>query len=130
MSAAPNSRRTVAEINFGESTGIGFNIGNRSIHQFWHLFSAQFRGVLLAPQRRPDSGKVAWTWREPAENAPLTPQELALVRQRLSEASRLLTGGGAGKGLLDEGATGGLDGQVREKVRTAARCHRRGRAVN
>ena len=116
MSASPTSRRAVAEINFGEGQSAAFNLGSRSIHQFWHLFSSHFRGVLLTPQRRPDSGKIAWTWREKAEDNPLTAAELTDVRRRLTEGNRLLTGGGAGRGLVDDSPGGNLDAQVREKA--------------
>jgi len=118
MSPPRTTRRAVAEINFGEGQAIRFTAGNRSIHQLWHLFSAQFRHVLLAPQRRPDSGRVAWTWRESVENRPVTATELAEVRRRLAEASRSLAGGFGGLGSDDEspGSGGALEKQVHAAV--------------
>lgn len=87
MSAAPIMRRMVAEI---EGQAVNFRIGSRTIHQFWHLFSAHFRALLITPQRRPDSGNVAWSWREASESRPVTASELAEIRRRLTEANRLL----------------------------------------
>ena len=118
MSAPRTTRRAVAEINFGEGQAIRFTAGNRSIHQFWHLFSAQFRHVLLSPQRRPDSGRVAWTWREAMEDRPVTPAELAEVRRRLSEANRMLGGGFAGSDRDDDGPGGG-GGALEKQVHAA-----------
>jgi Carboxypeptidase regulatory-like domain len=118
MNASPTTRRAVAEIDFGEGRGALFKIGNRSIHQFWHLFSSHFRNVLLAPQRRPDSGRVAWTWRESLEKRPVTATELVELRRRLTEASRSLAGGFGGLDRGDEGPGGSatLEGQVRASV--------------
>ncbi len=119
MSTAPTTRRAAAEINFGEGEDMSFKIGNRSIHQFWHLFSAHFRHVLLAPQRRPDSGRLAWNWREAIERRPVTATELAEVRRRLSEANRSLAGGFSGLEPDDDTPDGGattLEGQVRASV--------------
>ncbi len=115
MCASPSSHRTTAEINFGDGRSAEFSIGNRSLHQFWHLFSSPVRNVLLAPQRRPDTGKVAWIWREAAEASPLTAQEMADVRRRLTEANRLLSASSQGKIRIDD-AAGELDAQVREKA--------------
>src|SRR4051812_47322782 len=112
MCAAPSVRRVAAQI---EGQAAVYRIGNRSIHQFWHLFAAQFRHALLAPQRRPDSGRVAWTWREETESRPVTATELTEVRRRLSEAVRSLT---RGFDDLDRGDSeaDSLDGQVRAAV--------------
>ena len=112
MSAAPAIRRAAAEI---EGQAALYRIGSRSIHQFWHLFAAHFRHVFLAPQRRPDSGRVAWTWREDTESRPVTSTELTEVRRRLSESLRSLT---RGFDDLDRGdATAeSIDGQVRAAV--------------
>ncbi len=92
MSSASTTRRAVAEIDLSGSHSGGFRIGNRSIHGFWHLFSSHFRHVLVAPQRRPESGGVAWAWREEGDPRPVTAAELAEVRRRLSESSRSLGG--------------------------------------
>jgi hypothetical protein len=116
MSASPASRRAMAEIDFGDGTNATFKIGSRSIHQFWHLFSSHFRYVLLAPQRRADSGKVAWTWREAAEKRPVTATELVEVRRRLSEANRSLAGGFGGIGRRDDEEASSLESQVRATV--------------
>jgi len=114
MSAASPTRRAAAEI---EGQAALYRIGTHSIHQFWHLFAAHFRHVLLAPQRRPDSGRVAWTWREETENRPVTATELTEVRRRLSESNRsLVRGFDLDPG--DESASGAekLEGQVRAAV--------------
>jgi hypothetical protein len=116
MSASPASRRAMAEIDFGDGANVTFKVGNRSIHQFWHLFSSHFRYVLLAPQRRADSGKVAWTWREAAEKRPVTATELVEVRRRLSEANRSLAGGFGGIGRRDDDEGSSLESQVRATV--------------
>jgi len=79
-------RRAVAEIRFGEDRAGLTKVGGRSIHQYWSLLSPHFRDVLLAPQRRSDDGGVAWTWREAADNKPLTAAELMSVRKRLERA--------------------------------------------
>ncbi len=115
MSAAPSTRRAAAEI---EGQAAQYRIGNRSIHQYWHMFAAHFRHVLLAPQRRPDSGRVAWTWREETEARPVTATELTEVRRRLSEAVRSLTRGFGGLDREEASETGAesLDGQVRAAV--------------
>ena len=117
MSAPVPSRRAVAEIDFGDVPAAA-KIGNRSIHQFWHLFSSHFRFVLLAPQRRPDSGRVAWTWREPGEHRPVTATELADVRRRLAEAATSLSGGYGELDREEEERSGAaiLEGQVRSSV--------------
>ncbi|HEY4248945.1 MAG TPA: hypothetical protein VGM64_19125 [Lacunisphaera sp.] len=116
MSASPASRRAIAEIDFGDGANVSFKVGNRSIHQFWHLFSSHFRHVFLAPQRRADSGKVAWTWREAGEKRPVTATELAEVKRRLSEANRSLSGGFGGMGRRDDDEASSLEGQVRASV--------------
>ena len=113
MPSAPTSRRAVAEIDFSGRESAAPRIGNRSIHGFWHLFSSHFRQVLVAPQRRPDSGRVAWTWSEVSDKRPVGAPELAEVRRRLSEASRSLSGS-LGGDRDDPGAGGAstLEGQV------------------
>ena len=116
MSASSATRRAIAEIDFGDGANVSFKVGNRSIHQFWHLFSSHFRHVLLAPQRRADSGKVAWTWREAGEKRPVTATELVEVRRRLSEANRSLVGGFGGIGPRDDDDASSLEGQVRASV--------------
>ncbi len=116
MSASPATRRAVAEIDFGDGAAVSFKVGNRSIHQFWHLFSSHFRHVLLASQRRADSGKVAWTWREAGEKRPVTATELVEVRRRLAEANRSLAGGFGGMGRADDDEASSLEGQVRDSV--------------
>ncbi len=116
MSAAPSTRRAIAEIDFGDGAAVSFKVGNRSIHQFWHLFSSHFRFVLLAPQRRAGSGKVAWTWREPGEKRPVTATELVEVRRRLSEGNRSLAGGFGGIGRGEDDEASSLEGQVRAGV--------------
>ena len=87
MSDSDNPRRVVAEIRAGADQSAIPQIGSRSIHQYWQLLSVDFQGILLAPQRRPDDGGVAWTWREPAGCKPVTPAELSVVREQLTEAS-------------------------------------------
>ena len=114
MSSAPTSRRAVAEIDFSGSEFSAYKIGNRSIHGFWHLFSAHFRHVLVTPQRRPDSGRVAWTWREAPDGRPATAAELAEVRRRLSDARGLLAGNPVGSDREEGGgnAVATLEAQV------------------
>lgn len=113
--ATTDGKRTVAEIDFNQAQASSAKIGNRSIHQFWHIFGAQFRGVLLAPQRRPESGKVSWVWREPADPGVFTGAELAEVRRRLLAGNRALSGGVVGDD--DEpGGTRSIDSQVRASV--------------
>lgn len=119
MCASANPRRASAEIDSAADAPADFKIGDRSIHHFWHLFSPHFRSVFLAPHRRPDSGRVAWTWREPPENRPVTAIELAEVRRRLAEAAASLAGefGGLARDELDASA---LERQVREIVTAMA----------
>jgi hypothetical protein len=117
MSEARSLRRVVAEIDAAASQAGGAAIGSRSIHQFWHLFAAEFRGVLLAPRRRPDSGNITWSWREPPDGPPCTAAELAGVRHRLTTANRSLQArAGVLAGDHDEGEGDSLEGQVRLRV--------------
>lgn len=116
MSGAAKSRRAEAEIDAAAAVSGCAGIGSRSIHQFWHLFAAHFRGILLPPRRRPDSGKVAWGWREPLVNQALTAAELAEVRRRLAQASRALTGAPGQAGSSQDADDDSLDAQVRARV--------------
>jgi len=105
MSGSRSSCRAVAEIRTGENQMAGARIGNRSIHQFWYLYSPYFRHVLLAPHRRPDSDRVTWSWQEAAEAKPPTTPELAEVRRRLTDANRALA-----DDLVDLGSSEGSEG--------------------
>lgn len=119
MATSSTTQRATAEINFGEGPGTFFKIGNRTVHQFWHLYSSHCRHLLLAPQRRPDTGLTAWTWREAVEKRPVTAVELTEVRRRLAEASRSLNGGSAISDEDDDGPAAGaasLEAQVRASV--------------
>lgn len=116
MSDSPNTRRAVAEIRTGENQLTGARIGNRSIHQFWYLFSPYFRHVLLAPHRRPDSDQVIWSWQEAAESKPPTAPELAEVRRRLTDASRALVGNSVDLSPAEGGSARSLDAQVRRNL--------------
>jgi len=123
MSGTARLRRGEAELDPGAATSGCPGIGNRSIHQFWNHFSAHFRGVLLPPRRRADSGKIAWSWREPAHNAPVTSAELADVRRRLTQASRTLTGGagqGVGARRIEDDDEQDIEAQVRARVEKMA----------
>jgi len=115
MCASANTRRVTVEIDFSGGGPEGFKVGERSVHQFWHLFSSHFRTVFLAPQRRPDSERVAWTWREPVEKHPVTVAELAEVRRRLSDAKASLAGEFGGL-VRDERDASALERQVRAIV--------------
>jgi hypothetical protein len=88
LSESNSPRRVTAEIRFGTDRSTIAKIGNRSIYQYWPLLARDFQGILLAPQRRPDEGGVAWNWREPAGSKSLTAAELAGVRERLTNARR------------------------------------------
>ena len=63
-------------------------IAGRALPQFWSLFSPHFRGVFLPPQWRAEGNGIAWSWREPATNPPISAAELATLRKRLAGAQR------------------------------------------
>lgn len=111
MSFAPTLRRAAAELDATAAETGCAGIGNRSIHQFWHLFGSHFRGVLLAPRRRADSGNVAWVWQEVAAGPVPTASELGELRLRLANASRSFAAAGA-----DDGEPGSLEAQVQSRV--------------
>jgi hypothetical protein len=104
--SSTSSRRAVAETDFSGSEFSSIKIGNRSIHGFWHLLAPHFRQVLVSPQRRPDNGRVAWTWSEALAAKPATAAELSDVRKRLSAAQRSLASSLAGDDG-EEGDSGG-----------------------
>ena len=110
MSESDSPRRVTAEIRFGVDQSTIAKIGNRSIYQYWQLLARDFQGILLAPQRRPDEGGVAWNWREPAGSGPLTAAELAGVRERLTNANQSFAKSMAGAELGAEGL-GGLSAE-------------------
>jgi len=108
MSESDSPRRVVAEIRVGADQSGLTKIGSRSIHHYWQALARDFQGVLLAPQRRPDDGGVAWTWREAGGSKPVTPPELAELCARLTAANRSFAKNLDGSELSAE-ALGGLN---------------------
>ena len=129
MSESDSPRRVVAEIRIGSEQSAITRIGSRSIHHYWQLLARDFQGILLAPQRRPDDSAVAWTWNETAGSKPVTPQELADLRDRLAAANRSfaksLDGSDLGAerpgGSSDEESVERLTSKVNEMITELAR---------
>ncbi len=111
MSVPNGVRRAETELDAAAVQSGCSGIGNRSIHQFWHLFAAHYRGVLLAPRRRPDNSNVAWSWRESSHDGPATSAELTELRHRLAHAGRSMNGG-----FPEEEDGQSLESQVRIRV--------------
>lgn len=81
-------RRASVELRFEPGQAEFPVVAGRALPQFWSLLAPCFRGVFLPPQWRAESNGIAWSWREPAANPPISAAELATLRKRLAGAQR------------------------------------------
>ena len=88
MSSRGESRRALAEIDWGKNPAAIVWVGGRSLHQYWSLLAPYFRDILLTPQRRSEAKVVAWSWHERADAGAPTSSELATLRKRLANDHR------------------------------------------